>query len=98
MNSITNCFCYQNAVSDKINEQLFQPIIDDSLSNNFGGISINNKKSDLSIPVNLFSLDDKFNNLNSLRILKLDVVGMDLKVLVGGYNIIKRTKPFIFRE
>ncbi len=98
LNSIMNCFCYQNAVSDKGNEQLFQPNIDYSLPNNFGGISLSNKKNDFSLPVNVVTLDDKFNNLASLKILKLDVEGMELNVLKGGYELIKRTKPFIYCE
>lgn len=98
MNSITNCFCYQSAVSDKSKEQYFIPNLDYTRQNNFGGISISNEKKDFSIPVEVVTLDDKFNNLNTLKILKMDIEGNELNALIGGYNLIKRTKPFIYLE
>ena len=98
MNSITNCFCYQNAVSDKSKEQCFIPNLDYTRQNNFGGISISNEKNDFSLPVEVVTLDDKFNNLNRLKILKMDIEGNELNALIGGYNLIKRTKPLLYLE
>ena len=98
MNSITNCFCYQSAVSDKSKEKYFIPNLDYTRQNNFGGVSIGKEKNDFSLPVEVVTLDDKFNNLNTLKILKMDIEGNELNALIGGFNLIKRTKPFIYLE
>ncbi len=98
INSITNCFCYLNALSDKSNEQMFIPNINYSQEGNFGAMSLGNEKNNFSLPVNVVTLDDKFPNLNRLKILKIDIEGMELNALKGAVKLIKRTKPLIYLE
>jgi len=93
LNSVTNARCYHAAVgaeAGKINV----PALDYSLPNNFGGLSLN-----LDIPgeqVDLKTLDSF--ELPALRLLKIDVEGMELNVLQGAVQTIEKYKPCLYVE
>ena len=44
------------------------------------------------------SLDNLFQNIKKLDVIKIDVDGFDFKVLKGSENLIKKFKPKIFVE
>ena len=104
INSITNCFCFQSALSDVKDEELYYPYLDFSIENNFGAMSLFDKKSKnslldvkfLRVPVD--TLDDKFSNLTELKLIKTDAEEMEINVFKGGINLLKRTKPFLYFE
>lgn len=64
-------------------------------SMNSGATSI---KQNTDGPIRIDSLDNIFNSEQLLDLLKIDVEGMELDVLDGGKNLIKRSKPIILIE
>ena len=99
INSITNCFCYNSALSDKKDEEFYYPNYDFTKENNFAGMSlVNEKKSKYFQRARIDTLDHKFLNLPRLNLLKIDAEGMELNVFKGGIDLINKTKPFLFFE
>ena len=43
-------------------------------------------------------MDNKFADLNRLNLLKTDVEGMEVNVIKGGVDLIKKTKPILYVE
>ena len=70
------------------------PLIDYTGSNNFGGVSLTNASA--GEKVSMLALDDL--NLPSLRLLKVDVEGMESDVLEGARNLIMKHRPHIYVE
>ncbi len=98
INSITNCVCLQSAVSDKKDEELYFPNFDFTRQNNFAGTSLSDKRFEGSLRTDVDTLDNRFANLGRLTLLKTDAEGMEVNVLKGGFDLIKRTKPFLYVE
>jgi len=93
LNTLSNVFCFQKAASSK-KTKLFTPLTNYNREGNFGGISMK-KKGIEEVEVIIL---DKFLELDSLKLLKIDVEGMELEVLKGAKKIIKQFNPFIFVE
>ena len=84
INSITNCFCVNSALSDKKDEELYFPNYNFTKEYNFGGMSfLKTSKSDYTIQANVDTLDDRFISLNKLELLKTDAEGMDVNIIKG---------------
>ncbi len=98
LNSITNCYCYQSALSENENEKLHLPIVDYSIPYNFGAIALTNTKINSLSRVKVDRLDNIFSSFNNVKLIKIDVEGMELKVLKGGNKLIKRTRPILYLE
>ena len=99
INSITNCLCFQTALSDKKEEKLYFTNYNFNTEQNFGAMSfLRNKKSNTTVKANVESLDNLFSNLQSLKLLKADAEGMEVNIIQGGIDLIKRTKPFLYLE
>ncbi len=98
INSITNCVCSQSALSDSNLNRLFYPKVVYSQEGNFGGISLSNENIESSIEANVEILDERFFNLKKLKLLKIDAEGMEINIIKGGINLLKRTKPFLYVE
>ncbi len=98
INSITNCFCFNFALSDQQNQEFYYPNLNYSKKSNFAAMSLSSEKSKNFLRANVDTLDNKFNNLQSLKLLKTDAEGMEVDVLKGGFDLIKRTKPFLYVE
>ena len=72
------------------------PALDYRLRNNFGGISFETSvEHGLKVPLHCF--DDVF-VLPRLDLLKIDVEGMELGVLLGAEETIKKFRPVIYME
>lgn len=98
LNSKTNVFAYQQALSDK-NGYLNIPILDYKTTNNFGGISLQQIKE--GEKVKQYRLDDfldEYELIDGLKLIKIDVEGMEKSVLVGAKETIKRYKPILYLE
>jgi len=72
------------------------PPIDYSKNGNFGGISIENTKK--GEPVIQKKLDSFISEIEKLKLLKIDVEGMEKKVLEGSKKIIEKFKPILYIE
>jgi len=91
-NNISNVIACNLAIGDKKCDA-FLPQLDYDKMNNFGGISITNQ----GVKVGQTTLDDLI-DVDSLKLIKIDVEGMELEVLKGASNLIKRHRPFIYFE
>ena len=98
INSLTNCICEKLAISESINDNFHALFFDFSRPQNFGAFSLEKIKKNSNYSVPIQTLDNKFSNLQNLKLLKMDIEGMELNALKGGKNLIKRTQPFLYLE
>jgi FkbM family methyltransferase len=97
INNLFNVTTAQRAVSDSDGQPLYVPTLDYGKVDNFAGISLSEKRQDPLSPVaHTIKIDSL--NLAKLKVLKIDVEGMELKVLQGAVETIKRTNPIIYVE
>ncbi len=94
INSIDNAECYQAGASSE-NGHVLIPDLPADAPENFGGIAID--KFDEGHKVPLVKLDD-FLTLNRLKLLKIDVEGMESQAIMGASNLINTFKPAIYIE
>jgi len=104
LNCYTKMHLFNMALGNK-NDTIDIPVFDYSITSNFGGVEIDPDKkhkeyigqsATLFEPVLLCTLDSF--NFSKLDLLKIDVEGMETKVLEGAVETIKRCKPIIFIE
>ena len=95
INSISNVYAFQEAVSNE-NGTIMIPECDFTKTNNFGGINIENAKK--GTLVNKIKLDNFMNRISSLKLLKIDVEGMEIGVIKGAVELIKKFRPIIYVE
>lgn len=92
INNLNNVDLHNLAVGDS-NQTLFLPNVDYTKSNNFGGISLS---SNGSLEVTQIKLDDL--SIEKINFIKVDVEGMELNVLMGSTNILKKHRPILYIE
>jgi len=104
LNSVKNTHCYLQGVGST-EGTLPVPPIDYERPGNFGGISLGGdaprrsaRKDAAPEVVPLVMLDRVFAGLARLRFLKVDVEGMEIDVLLGGRELILRTRPVLYVE
>ena len=61
-------------------------------------MSLTRDKSEYVSQAKVDTLDNSFANLPRLKLLKIDAEGMEVNVLKGGLELIKRTKPILYVE
>lgn len=93
LNSISNAVCMQVALGDEPGKVMV-PAFNYAQTNNYGGIEIDSFATGEPTPV--ITLDSL--ELSACRLMKIDVEGMELKVLKGGMQTIKRLKPILYVE
>ena len=86
------------SLSDSTKDKLCALSCDFSLPGNFGAFSLQDSKNNFNYLVPIDTLDNKFSNLKSLKLLKMDIEGMELNALKVGENLIKHTQPFLYFE
>lgn len=92
INNLNNVDLYNLAVGDS-NQTLFLPNVDYTKSNNFGGISLS---SNGNLEVTQIKLDDL--SIEKINFIKVDVEGMELSVLMGSTNTLKKHRPILYIE
>lgn len=93
LNSVTNVFCHQEAVSDA-QDILLVPRLDYAVANNFGGLALGAAAE--GEPVLAVLLDDL--GFPQVDFIKLDVEGMELQALRGANNLIQKCRPYLYVE
>jgi hypothetical protein len=63
---------------------------------NSGGVSLG--EVDEGIPITVRPLDDLVGDMQRLRLIKIDVEGMELEVLKGAQRLIDRHRPLLYVE
>jgi len=94
LNSLTNVESHWVAVGDEAGEVLI-PEIDYTRSGNFGGLAVDGFNKGRKVP--LLALDDTL-DLPQLRFIKIDVEGMEDKVLSGARQTIAAHRPYLYLE
>ena len=95
LNSISNVYAYQEAISNE-NGTIIIPECNFTKNNNFGGINIENTKNGTT--VNRQKLDNFLNKIDRLKLLKIDVEGMEILVIKGAKELIDKFRPIIYVE
>lgn len=94
INSLVNTECYQAAVGAKAGS-IRVPNIRYDLPGNFGEVALGAYTEGLEVP--LVSLDETF-KYNRLKLIKMDVEGMESEVIAGAVGVIERFKPALYVE
>ena len=94
LNSLTNVECYWAAVGNA-EGRITVPELEPEQENNFGGLAL--PGAPRGIPVDCLALD-RFLSLPRLRLIKVDVEGMEADVLSGGRRLIEKFRPILYVE
>lgn len=94
-NCCENALAWPSAVGSE-KGRLVVPPVDYASPGNFGGISL--KASGEGVSIEVLRLDDYARGFESLRLLKIDVEGMEKQVIDGGKETIKRLRPIMYVE
>lgn len=94
LNSLENVECFQTAVSDE-NGFLFLPDIRYDIVGNFGGVEVEESGDGHKVAVS--RLDDLL-DIPRLDFLKIDVEGMEQKVIKGAQNLLEKYHPILYVE
>ncbi len=104
LNSITNVLCFEQGVASEAGELRGAPI-EYGQAGNFGGVELVSIASsgegfpaEFTEKVPIVTLDGVLSDVKRVRLLKIDVEGMELDVLKGGAELIRRTRPFLYLE
>jgi FkbM family methyltransferase len=97
LNNIENVESFQLAASDKAGH-LFLPDIQYNVEGNFGAIEMNRFKDGVKVPV--VALDEllELPNGRPLKLIKIDVEGMEHGVISGAKQMIAKQRPFLYVE
>jgi FkbM family methyltransferase len=93
LNGIFNVRTYHAAVGGAAGA-ITVPPVDYAVEGNFGGVSLGNCDAGEKVP--LLKLDSL--SLPALRLLKIDVEGMEAEVLSGAQQTIAKCRPILFVE
>jgi len=93
LNELFNVHTYLSAVGREAGS-LKVPIVNYAAEDNFGGLSLANVAVGVDVPV--IPLDSL--SLPNLRLLKIDVEGMEIEVLSGARRLIVQHRPILYVE
>jgi FkbM family methyltransferase len=93
LNGCLNVVCREMALGDQPG-QLRVPPVDYQRENNFGGVAL--RRDDAGEPVPVITLDSL--DLPACHFLKADVEGMELSVLRGAEQTLRRHRPLLYVE
>ena len=105
LNNLSNVYCHHTAVSNVSGLELNMPMVDYSSNSNFGSYELEVAKfsdtSDMYIDgkfekIQTIRIDDM--RLNHVRLIKIDVEGMEDKVVEGCHETIVANRPIVFIE
>lgn len=94
INSLANVDCYWAAVGAK-HGAITVPELDPDQPANFGGLSLEGAREGRSVPC--FALDE-FVAMPRLKLVKIDVEGMEADVIRGGRELLAKFRPHLYVE
>ena len=99
LNKCNNIHTYMEIVLDKDDVEMIgeinYPVMEEY---NSGYLSYERIKQTGRYPVNIVTLDKKFNDIKKLDLIKIEAEGHEIQVLKGSLNLIKKFKPVILTE
>jgi FkbM family methyltransferase len=96
LNDLSNVTIVNMAASNH-DGSMFVPELDYNEQNNFGGLSLSDGGPGRLVAA--IRLDALLHQpLHRLRLIKVDVEGMELRVLTGAQKLIERFRPFLYVE
>ena len=93
LNAVTNVYCKHKAIG-KEKGKIFVPVMDWREQQNFGALRLG--EYDQGEQVELTTIDSI--GLKKCELIKIDVEGMELEVLEGAKETIRKFKPILFLE
>lgn len=105
LNSLANVYCHHTAVSNVSGQEIKLPLVDYGSNSNFGSYEIETAKysdtADMYLPgqfetIKTIRIDDLA--LTNVKLLKIDVEGMEDKVIEGARETIRANRPLVFIE
>jgi FkbM family methyltransferase len=98
LNGVENAKVIPLALSDKSGEAILHTFADKNANEGSASLYLGHSGETKDVIIQMTRLDDYFENLTRLDFIKIDTEGNDLKVLLGGRNIINRLRPIIIFE
>lgn len=95
INSIVNVFAFNEAIGATEGE-VFPMELDPTVEQNFGGLSLDMPSKVRSIAIRQRTIDSL--KLASVKVIKVDVEGMERDVLEGAYETIRSCRPVLYVE
>ena len=98
INSCSNTYCYNvGAANQTIQKSCLN--IDYNSKSNYGSVDIKNIPKGTSEIINIIRLDDLlYKELEKLKLIKIDIEGMELEAIKGANQIINTFRPIIYIE
>jgi FkbM family methyltransferase len=102
-NNLTNVCTYMAAVGNEnkdiqLNEIDYKYYLDNNKETNTGGAEIKKLLSNSGYKLPMVKLDDHLNHLQSLHFIKIDAEFMEIEVLKGAEQLIKKFNPVLYFE
>jgi FkbM family methyltransferase len=94
LNSLENVDCYLAALGET-DGAILVPELDPRQRSNFGGLGLENMNQGMEVPCLTL---DRFIAIPKLKLIKIDVEGMEAEVIKGGLQLIEKFKPFLYLE
>lgn len=94
LNSLRNVFCYW-AAAGAAEGKITVPEPDPGQANNFGGIALGGNAQGFAVDCLML---DGFLSLPRLKLIKIDVEGMEMDVISGARELIRKFRPVIYVE
>lgn len=94
INSITNVECFHAAVASS-SGNIHLPDIRYDIEGNYGGFDVGRFKEGIKVPQVALN---GFLEISRLKLLKVDVEGMEYEVIAGAKDIINRFRPALYIE
>lgn len=96
LNELTNVVAFNQGVSDK-NGILYVPVRDYATPGNSGGVALAEKPSPRHEAVRVIRLDDCYGD-SKVHLMKVDVEGMESRVIDGAHGLIAKSRPRLYIE
>jgi FkbM family methyltransferase len=97
INNLQSVVCLRYCVSDETGSMTV-PDLDPNVRQNFGGLELDKPETSMGgYPISVIKLD-QLDLASSLKLIKIDVEGMELQVLRGAAKTIEEHRPFLYVE
>ncbi|MEE3717829.1 FkbM family methyltransferase [Tumidithrix elongata RA019] len=97
INNLTNAYLYHDAVGD-MDGEIYVPSQNYDTKGNYGGLSLGSYAFGEKIALRSLDSLEIIGSLTKLKLIKIDVEGMEANVIQGAKHLISKFRPFLFVE